>query len=175
MRATPFLELKLNATPVPFLLEVFRLCDAYVIASQPPHNVVRVEARLPNQPRRTRDRNINDLSRQDVEQFTGGGASEWTLRFHIAIDDEATWKRLFEFELLDVGGTLPLLVRLLGYTDGLDSFATSFITRCLTLWDAKFVHIRPDAQGFVKRLLEASGLPAIVHDTGIVQLRNCTA
>jgi hypothetical protein len=114
MRATPFLELKLNATPVPFLLEVFRLCDLHMSASQPPQAVVRVEARLPDQPRRTRDRNINTLSRQDIEQFIEGGASAWTLIFHIALDDQATWKSLFEFELLDVGGDQPLLVSILG-------------------------------------------------------------
>src|SRR6266498_2588690 len=140
MRATPFLELKLNTTPLPFLLEVFRLCGLHMTASQPPQKVVRVEVRLPGQPFSTRDRNIRVLSRQELEKFTGNDSSEWTLLFHTPIDDEATWKSLFEFELLDVGGDLPLLVSLVGYSDGLDSFATTFVTRCLTLWDAKLVH-----------------------------------
>jgi hypothetical protein len=169
MRVTPFLELKLNATPVAFLLEVFRLCDLYMSASKPPQNVVQVEVRLPDQPRFTRDRNIKTLSRQELEKFTGSGSSAWTLLFHVPIDDEATWKNLFEFELIDIGGDLPLLISLLGFTHELHAFATTFVARCLTLWDAKFVHIHRDAEGFVEKLIQSLGRQIVDYNKVLVQ------
>jgi hypothetical protein len=167
MRAPALLELKLNTKPVPFLLEVFRLCRGLQSVQPPgylsPREVVRIEARVPGETRYTRDTNINTLSRQDVEKLVERDPFECTLLFHVAWTDQDSTRIHFTFELLDIGGTHPLLVRLLGHSEDLSPFAVTLLTRCLTLWDAQLVAVHRDGQRLVDQLLTSSESPNVIE------------
>jgi hypothetical protein len=137
----PFLELKINTDALRFIQELFRLSNAFRQHSplQIDYIWLRVEG-FESQNRKFDqiDPDISELSRVDLDLLTQPDQAKWTLIFN-TFQYESRWKAHLWFDLQVIGGSHPLLVRMLSSDADFDPLYIELFERCAALWDAQIV------------------------------------
>lgn len=144
MATEPFLELKVNTDTLHFALELLRLAGDLRHQIAPAARRVEVNA-SEIKPLICRvflhDVDITQCPRAPLEELNKLDESHWALSMvNAALEHRSS--ESFSFELRSIGGSHPLLVRLIGCSYSLYPLLEQVALRCHALWDGQLVLMR---------------------------------